>query len=75
MTLHQRGIAEQVEQRIGRALDLIEFAIADRAVRADDAVGRADHDLWVAIGSPQAGAELAREAVVQALELGLFGFR
>ena len=43
----------------------------DRAVRADDGVARADHDRRIGIGRPQARLQLAREAVVQALELGL----
>ena len=38
--LDQSGIAEQVEQRIGRALDLKQFGIGDRAMRADDGVAR-----------------------------------
>ena len=42
-------------------------------MRADDGVARADHDLRVGIGRAQARLELAGEAVVQALEFGLFG--
>ena len=53
---HQRGIAEQVEQRIGRALDLEQFGVGDRAERADDGVARAGHDRGIGIGRTQARA-------------------
>src|SRR5439155_1339467 len=39
--LHQLGVAEQVEQRIRRALDLEQLGIGDLAERADDAVAGA----------------------------------
>jgi hypothetical protein len=73
--IDQRGIAEQIEQRVRRALDLKQFSIGDPAVRADDAVGRAGHDGWIGIGRAQAGPQFARKTIVQAFEFGLFGFR
>jgi hypothetical protein len=39
--LHQLGIAEQIEQRIWRALDLEQLGIGDPAERPDDAVAGA----------------------------------
>ena len=71
MRLHQRGIAEQIEQRIRRALDLKQFAVGDDAERADDGIGRADHDRRIGIRRTQAGLELARKTIMQALEVGL----
>ena len=73
--LSQRRIAEQVRQRIGRALDLVEFVVANSSERADNAIRRADHDRRIGIGRPQAGTKLAGETVVHALEFALPGFR
>ena len=69
--LDQRGIAEQVLERVRRALDLKQFGILNPAVRADDGVAGTDHDRRIGIGRPQARAELPGKAIVQALEAGL----
>jgi hypothetical protein len=71
----QRGVAEQIEQRIRRALDLKQFRIGDRAVRADDGVRRAGHYRRIRVGRTQARAQLAGKAIMQALEAGFLGLR
>ena len=73
--LHQRGIAKQVEQRVRRALDLEQLGVGDLAECADDAVAWTDHDRWVGINGPETRSKLARKAIVQALEFGLFRLR
>ena len=71
MAFHQIRVAEQVEQRIRRTLDLEQLGILDAAVSANDAIARGHDDGRVGIDRPQPGAKLPGEAVVQALELGL----
>ncbi len=71
--LHQLGIAQQVQQGIRRALDLEQLGAGDLAERADDAVAGARHNIGVGIEGAQARLQLPREAIVKALELGLFG--
>ena len=43
----------------------------DAAERADDGIARTDHDRRIGIGRTQAGLELARKTIMQALEVGL----
>ena len=74
MRLDERRIAQQILQRVGKSLGLIELGAVDRAAGADDGVARADQDVGRAVDRARAVLELADEAVVQAAELGLFGF-
>ncbi len=70
---HQCGIAQQVQQGIGRALDLEQLGVGDGAEGADDAVAGARQHGRIGIERPQAGAQLPGETVVQAGEAGFPG--
>src|SRR5262249_46055199 len=63
--------AEQVRQRVGKSLDLIEAGAGDRAGRADDRVTRADEDFGVVVDRARALPELPDEAIVQAAKTRL----
>src|SRR5258708_13266230 len=69
--IDQRGVAEQVEQRVPGALDLKQFGIGDRTKGADDRIAGADHNRGIEIGWTQAGAKLARKTIMQAFEMCL----
>jgi hypothetical protein len=68
------GIAEQVEDRIRRALDLKHLTIRNPAEGTDNRIARARDDVGIRIERPQARLELARETVMQAFEIRLARF-
>ena len=72
MRLDQVAIAEQIFQRVGKALGLIELGAGDAAAGADDRVARADQDVRAAIDRARTLLEFAGEAIVHAAEMGLF---
>ena len=57
--LDQVGIAQQLLERVGKSLDLIEIGAGDRAAGADDGVAGADQDVGAAIDRARAVLELA----------------
>ena len=75
MAFDQRGIAEQIQQRVRRALDLKQLPIHDLAKGADDAVGGTGHHGGIGIGRAQPGTQFAGKTIVQAFEFGLFRLR
>ena len=68
MRRDQIRIAQQVPQRVGKALGLIELGSRNRAAGADDGVARADQNIGCAVDRPGAILEFADEAIVQAAE-------
>ena len=70
VALDEFGIAEQVEQGVGKAFGLYHLRVLDTAARADDCIARTDEHRRVVIYRPRALLELADEAVVHAGEAG-----
>jgi hypothetical protein len=66
---HQAGIAEQVVQRVGKALGLQHLLAVEPAAGADDRVAGAGEYRRVRIDRARARLEFADEAVMQAGEL------
>src|SRR4029077_18162350 len=62
--LDQCAIAEQILQRVGKTLGLIELSAGDRAASADDGVAGTDQNIRPAVDRPRPVLELAGEAVV-----------
>jgi len=73
--IDQPGLAEQVQKRVGSALDLKQLGIGDRAERADDGVARTGHDRGVRVGRTQAGLKFAGKTIMQAFERRLARLR
>ena len=72
-TLDHLGVAQQLLQLVREALGLYHLRSFDRAAGTDDAVGRADGDIRIAVDSARALLEFTRETVMHALEMGLAG--
>src|SRR5215831_20381270 len=73
MPLDQLRRSQQVFQCVRKALDLEELGVLNRAQGTDDCIAGADDNIWIAIDRPCALSQLAREAIVHASELALFG--
>ena len=67
MRFDQLRIAQQILQRVGKALGLKKLGAGDGAAGADDGVARAHQDIGGAVDRPRAVFELADEAIVQAV--------
>ena len=70
--LNEIAIAEQVFQRVGKTLGLIELGTGNRAAGANDGIARTDHNIRPAIDRARAILQLAGEAFVHAAEMRLF---
>ena len=62
-------ISKQIGEPVRRALDLQGHAVLHRTLRPHDRVARTDEPAFRWIDHTRAGAEVAREAVVQAAEV------
>jgi hypothetical protein len=67
--VNQVRCAEQIGERVGEALDLIELDAGDRPTGADDRVAGAHQHGGIMVDRPRAVPELAGEAVVHASKL------
>jgi acyl-CoA synthetase (AMP-forming)/AMP-acid ligase II len=70
-----RFVAEQVPQRIGKSLHLVEMVTVNLPAGADDAVAGRGENLGVRIDRPSAGLQLADEDVVHRPVFGRRSFR
>ena len=73
MAFHQLGLAQQLLQGVGEALDLKELGPLDPAGCAHDGVAGADNDCGIGVNAPRPFLEFAREAVMQAAECHFLG--
>ena len=63
------AIAQQVFERIGKALGLIKLRAGDFAAGADDGITGADKDIGTGVDRARTILQFAREAIVHAAEL------
>src|SRR5262245_59264408 len=69
MALDEKRRAKKIGQAVGKALDLKELSPGNPPVGADDRVAWTHDDVRIAVDRPCPVLQLAREAVVHALEL------